>query len=209
MADQFALHPKGSNFALWSKNADWVLGEEFCLRGDGRNVQVGMVGSVQHLVRVTDGKGSLFVLVEQDSTAGFGTSMDSTSLKVVSTLVLASSGVVEKGSLGQVGVGVRLMSTRMSDCKPSHDHNSQLSEPGEMHGRRQGRKERTRCLFASACLRCGRWFSILDSKGGLYISLPLIQRMPFPEEVVLSISVLHDHGDWSSSSSATLLRLTL
>lgn len=134
MADLFALHLKGSNFTLGSKNADWVLREEFCLQGDGRNVQVGMVGSVQHLVSVMDGKGSLFVLVKQDSMAGFGTSMDSTLLKVVSTLVQALSGVVEKGSLSQVGVGVRLVGTRMSDCKPSHGHNSQLSESGEMHG---------------------------------------------------------------------------
>jgi hypothetical protein len=95
-----------------------------------------MVRSVHHLVRVTGVKGSLSVLVEQDSSASFGASMDSTSLKVVSTLVKASSGVVEKGSLGQVGIGVRLVSTRMSNSKPSHGHNSQLSKLVEMHRRR-------------------------------------------------------------------------
>jgi hypothetical protein len=53
-----------------------------------------------------------------DRTASFSTSIDSTSLKVVSTLVQGSSRVAEKVSLGQVCIGARVVSTRISNCKP-------------------------------------------------------------------------------------------
>lgn len=129
-SDKLSLHPERTNFSLWCENASWVLVEQCCLGGVGSDMNVGMVGGVDDLVKVPRQHGPLAIGMGNGRTTSASTLVDATLLELVGAFVQGSASIVQETSLRHGRVRAVFMLSGVSHCQTTQGQNCKL---GEMH----------------------------------------------------------------------------